>query len=92
VKANARGWFRKLYDNSENQWSWTCVERSEEGEMKTLLEHHLQGLAHCPICTHTVPAEIDFNGKKVRVAAGQKCPRCGSSLEVAVVVQIPEAA
>jgi uncharacterized protein (UPF0212 family) len=60
--------------------------------MKTLLENHTQGLAHCPICTHTVPAEIDFNGKKVRVAAGQKCPRCGSSLEVAVVVQIPEAA
>jgi hypothetical protein len=26
------------------------------------------------------------------VAAGQKCPRCRSSLEVAVVVQVPEAA
>jgi uncharacterized protein (UPF0212 family) len=60
--------------------------------MKTLLESHIQGLAHCPICTHTVPAEIDLRGKWARVAAGQKCPRCSASLEVAVVVQIPEAA
>ena len=55
-------------------------------------ENHTHGLAHCPICTHTVPAEIDLKGKRARVADGQKCPRCGSSLEVAVVVQIPEAA
>ena len=60
--------------------------------MKTAIESHIQGMAHCPICTHTVPAEIDLKGKYARVAAGQKCPRCGSSLEVAVVVQIPEAA
>jgi hypothetical protein len=60
--------------------------------MKTLFEKHIQGLAHCPICTHTVPAEIDLKGKSPRVAKGSKCPRCGSSLEVAVVVQVPEAA
>jgi len=60
--------------------------------MKILLENHTHGLAHCPICTHTVPAEIDLRGKYARVAAGQKCSRCGSSLEVAAVVQIPEAA
>jgi hypothetical protein len=60
--------------------------------MKAFLANHAQGLAHCPICTHTVPAEIDFKGKFPRVAAGQKCSRCGSSLEVAVVVQVPEAA
>jgi hypothetical protein len=44
------------------------------------------------MCTHTVAAEIDLKGKRARVAAGQKCSRCGSSLEVAVVIQIPEAA
>lgn len=60
--------------------------------MKKFVENHTQGLAHCPICTHTVPAEIDLRGKFPRVAAGQKCPRCGSALEVAAVVQIPEAA
>ena len=60
--------------------------------MKTMLHNHTHGLAHCPMCTHTVPAEIDLRGKYARVAAGQKCARCGSSLEVAVVIQIPEAA
>jgi hypothetical protein len=55
-------------------------------------ETHTKGLAHCPICTHTVPAEIDLRGKYPRVLTGQKCPRCGSALDVAAVVQIPEAA
>jgi hypothetical protein len=60
--------------------------------MKKFAENHTQGLAHCPICTHTVPADIDLRGKYPRVTAGQKCPRCGSALDVAAVVQIPEAA
>ena len=60
--------------------------------MKALVANHIQGQAHCPICTHTVPADIDLRGRYPRVAAGQKCARCGSSLDVAAVVQIPEAA
>jgi hypothetical protein len=44
------------------------------------------------MCTHTVPAEIEVKGKLARTAPGQTCARCGSSLDVAVVVQIPEAA
>ena len=60
--------------------------------MKALMESQLRGQAHCPICTHTVPAIIDLRGKYPRVAPGQRCPRCSSSLDVAVVIQIPEAA
>jgi hypothetical protein len=60
--------------------------------MKALVENQMKGLAHCPICTHTVPADIDLRGKFARVAPGQRCPRCLSSLDVAVVIQIPEAA
>lgn len=60
--------------------------------MKALMEKTLRGQAHCPICTHTVPAEIDLSGKFPRVTRGQRCPRCSSSLDVAVVIQIPEAA
>jgi endogenous inhibitor of DNA gyrase (YacG/DUF329 family) len=60
--------------------------------MKALVANHIKGQVHCPICTHTVPAEIDLKGRYARVAPGQKCPRCSSSLDVAVVVQIPEAA
>jgi len=54
--------------------------------------NQMKGQVHCPICTHTVPAVVDFSGKRVRVAAGQKCPRCSASLDVAVIIQIPEAA
>jgi len=60
--------------------------------MKALVENHTKGQAHCPICTHNVPADIDIRGKFVRVTPGQRCPRCRSSLDVAVVIQIPQAA
>ena len=60
--------------------------------MKAFIEKRTLGQVHCPICTHTVPAELDLRGKEPRVAAGQRCPRCGASLEVAVIVQVPEAA
>ena len=60
--------------------------------MKALSEDHIKGQVHCPICTHTVAADIDLKGRYARVAPGQRCPRCSSSLDVAVVVQIPEAA
>jgi hypothetical protein len=60
--------------------------------MKAFVENHSIGYVHCPICTHTVPADIDLKGKNPRVATGQRCSRCGSSLDVAVIVQIPEAA
>lgn len=60
--------------------------------MKTFMQSHPKGQVHCPICTHTVPADIEMKGKTVRVTPGQRCPRCQSSLEVAVIVQIPQAA
>lgn len=60
--------------------------------MKAFMENHTKGQVHCPICTHTVPADIDIKGKNVRVAPGQRCPRCRSSLDVAVIVQVPQAA
>ena len=60
--------------------------------MKALVTNNIKGQVYCPICTHTVPADIDLKGRYARVAPGQRCPRCSSSLDVAVVVQIPEAA
>jgi hypothetical protein len=60
--------------------------------MKALLANQTKGHVHCPMCTHTVPAEIDLKGRHARTAPGQMCPRCGSSLDVAVVVQVLEAA
>lgn len=60
--------------------------------MKALVEKGVAGQVYCPICTHTVAATIDMNGKRAKVTPGQRCPRCSSSLDVAVVVQLPEAA
>lgn len=60
--------------------------------MKPMMVNHTMGQVHCPMCTHTVPADIDLKGKQPRVSPGQRCPRCGASLDVAVVVQVPEAA
>ncbi len=44
-----------------------------------------RGFAYCPICTHTVEAQVVLAGKMAFVKPGQKCPRCSSSLEAAVV-------
>lgn len=62
--------------------------------MKMMIENHTRGQALCPMCTHTVPAEVDLKGRAriARVAPGQRCPRCGASLDVAVVVDVPQAA
>lgn len=60
--------------------------------MKSPVQNNMMGEVHCPICTHTVPADIDLKGRFARVMPGQRCARCGASLDVAVVVQIPEAA
>jgi hypothetical protein len=60
--------------------------------MKPILEKGVSGQVHCPICTHTVPAVVDRLGRQARVAPGQRCPRCAASLDVAIVVQVAEAA
>jgi hypothetical protein len=70
---------------------WKATEEGKEMKLM-LVEQTTKGQAHCPICTHTVPADITIKGKYPRVAPGQKCPRCQSSLDVAVVVEVPEAA
>lgn len=51
-----------------------------------------KGWAYCPICTHTVPADVIVAGKKLYVKPGQKCPRCNSALEAASVVRYDIAA
>ena len=49
-------------------------------------------LVHCPICTHNVPARIEVANKTLRVVPRQKCPRCHSSLDAAVVLPQLQAA
>jgi len=51
-----------------------------------------RGQVHCPICTHTVMADIDMIRKGPRVVPGQKCPRCASTLDAAYVLEVTQAA
>lgn len=60
--------------------------------MKAVEQISLRGQVHCPICTHTVPADVDMEGKKIRVTPGQHCPRCSATLDAAWVVRLQEAA
>ena len=52
----------------------------------------LRGQVHCPICTHNVPADVDLSGRRAHVVPGQRCPRCSATLDVAVVLQVAQAA
>jgi len=50
------------------------------------------GTVHCPICTHSVPADVEYVGKRIKVIAGQKCQRCHSSLDAAALLYLRHAA
>ena len=41
---------------------------------------------YCPICTHTVEAEIQSHERRVFVRPGQKCPRCSGSLDAGYIL------
>jgi hypothetical protein len=47
---------------------------------------------YCPICTHTVPAEVIWSGKRVIVRPGQKCARCHSQLDAGYIMRTDQAA
>jgi len=60
--------------------------------VKAITRQRVKGHVHCPICTHTVDADVEQVGKIVRVVPGQKCSRCSATLDVAAVLQVMEAA
>ena len=60
--------------------------------MTKAMENRLKAQVHCPICTHTVGADVEQLGKRTRVVPGQKCPRCAATLDVAAIVEVLEAA
>jgi len=51
-----------------------------------------KGTVNCPICTHSVAADVEYVGKRIKVIAGQKCERCGSSLDAAALLYLRHAA
>jgi DNA replicative helicase MCM subunit Mcm2 (Cdc46/Mcm family) len=51
-----------------------------------------KGFVYCPICTHTVGADVVSAGRSLRVKAGQKCQRCACSLDAGYVIRLDQAA
>lgn len=44
-----------------------------------------QGKVYCPICTHTVDAQLQRGERHLQVTPGQRCPRCAGSLDAAYI-------
>ena len=51
-----------------------------------------RGQVHCPMCTHSVSGEVEYTPRWMKVVPGQKCERCGSSLDVGAVLYLRNAA
>lgn len=61
--------------------------------MATLLEGNvLRAKVYCPICTHTVDADVVSQergwNRKMKVVEGQKCRRCSAVLDAAYVLDL----
>jgi len=52
----------------------------------------LTASVYCPICTHTVQAQVLANRRGSVVKPGQHCSRCSSKLDAAFVLATPKAA
>jgi hypothetical protein len=67
--------------------------RKPEVSMAALLDSKLlKARVYCPICTHTVDAEVVASERgwqgKMKVAEGQRCRRCSASLDAAYVLDV----
>jgi len=51
-----------------------------------------RGWVHCPICTHTVEADIVQWGRRLFTKPGQRCPRCASTLDAACITRLDKIA
>jgi transposase-like protein len=55
--------------------------------------HAQRGMVYCPICTHAVQASVlPARRGRIIVQPGQRCPRCSSHLDAAVVLRVERAA
>jgi uncharacterized protein (UPF0212 family) len=50
------------------------------------------GKVYCPMCTHTVDAEIEHHVHRSFARPGQKCPRCLASLDAGYILPMSQAA
>lgn len=89
---------RNLYDLLES-FSCLCAFISVKGMMtmtstanNPVTHRDMNGVVHCPLCTHRVPAVVEVSRRSVRVKPGQRCARCNSALDAGYVLQLERAA
>jgi uncharacterized protein (UPF0212 family) len=64
--------------------------------MKKPLEKMETGKVYCPMCTHTVDAEIERvhirRARRAVVRPGQRCPHCSAPLDAGYIFESSRAA
>lgn len=63
---------------------------TNQAQMKVEQAH--KGFVYCPMCTHTVEADVVTGRKSAHVRPGQKCPRCNASLDAGYIMRYDRAA
>lgn len=59
---------------------------------KPEIRREMNGIVHCPLCTHRVPAAVLVDRRSAAVKPGQRCARCNSSLDAGFVLRLERAA
>ncbi len=63
-----------------------------EDQVATVTDTKARARVYCPICTHTVEAEVVVLSRhhpgKMKVVEGQKCRRCSTSLDAAYILDL----
>jgi hypothetical protein len=60
--------------------------------VRTVTVRETPGSVYCPLCTHTVDAQVLVTRKGMLVKPGQKCARCSSTLDAGYVLNFTKVA
>jgi hypothetical protein len=63
-----------------------------KAQVPTVNRIESKALVYCPICTHTVSADVVSVGKVTKVKPGQKCGRCSAPLDAGYIMRFERAA
>jgi hypothetical protein len=69
-----------------------CKGSVMEIQLKAPEKKMAKGQVHCPMCTHSVSGEVVYTSRWMKIVPGQKCERCGASLDAAAVLYLRNAA
>jgi hypothetical protein len=68
------------------------MKRVEARTVTAVEQKTLRARVYCPICTHTVEADVILMNpgppRRMKVAEGQRCRRCSTSLDAAYILDL----